>query len=185
MMIVMRAILVLSFFLAATAAVSQDLASLKRPGAVALMRHALAPGTGDPANLILGDCSTQRNLDEIGRAQARRIGEILRDNGIEFDLIWSSEWCRTTETAELMEMGEVQAFPSLNSFFGDRSRGPTQTAATLSALSELPPEARVLLVTHQVNIAALTGVFPRSGEIVVARLSDGELIVEDRILIEP
>ena len=94
------------------------------------MRHALAPGTGDPAGFALGDCSTQRNLDDRGRAQARRTGQALREAGVTFDHVWTSQWCRARDTAELLDMGEVVEKPPLNSFFagqGDRAR---QTAET-------------------------------------------------------
>ena len=74
---------------------ANDWDALSEPGAIAIMRHALAPGTGDPANLTVGDCSTQRNLDERGRDQARTIGPALRGRGIVFDAVLSSQWCRT------------------------------------------------------------------------------------------
>ena len=80
-------------------------------------------------------------------------------------------------------MGAVEALPSLNSFFGGQGDRVGQTGATLAALSAR--EGRVLLVTHQVNITALTGVFPKSGEIIVAEFQDGALTVTGRILIEP
>lgn len=166
-------------------AVADDWDALKRAGAVALMRHALAPGTGDPAGFALLDCTTQRNLDQRGRDQARETGEALRRNGVEFDSVWTSQWCRSRDTAELMEMGAVQEVPSLNSFFANRARSGAQTAATLERI-EMAEGQRILMVTHQVNITALTGIVPRSGEIIVAQMrEDGELEVTGRILIAP
>ncbi|MCA1242752.1 histidine phosphatase family protein [Stappia stellulata] len=147
--------------------------ALARPGAVAVMRHALAPGTGDPAEFTLGDCSTQRNLDARGRAQAETIGEALRARGISFDQVLTSQWCRCRETATLLAMGQVDAFPALNSFFQQRAQREPQTRDTLAYLRALPEEDSVLLVTHQVNITALTGVYPSSGEIVVGRIGTG------------
>ena len=179
--------LVLCFLLSfPTALLANDWDALKAPGAIALMRHALAPGGGDPDGFALGVCSTQRNLSDQGRDQARRIGAALRTEGIAFDAVWASEWCRSFETAELVGMGEVVARPMLNSFFAGRGARQGQTSDTLKALSQLSPDARVLLVSHQVNITALTGVVPRSGEIIVAqRRTNGTLEVTGRVNIAP
>jgi phosphohistidine phosphatase SixA len=160
---------------------ADPLEAARTPGAVLLMRHATAPGTGDPDNLRLGDCSTQRNLSDAGRSEARAIGARLREAGIAFSQILASEWCRTTESASLMDLGPVTPFPPANSFFANRSEADRQTADLLAYLAALPPDARVLIVTHQVNITALTGVTPRSGEIVVTRRDGGGLTVLDRL----
>lgn len=160
---------------------ADPMAAAATPGAVLLMRHATAPGTGDPANMRLGDCTTQRNLSDEGREEARRIGERFRTAGIAFDRILTSEWCRTTETAELLGLGPVTAFPPANSFFADRSTADRQTAEVLAFLAGLPEAERVLIVTHQVNITALTGITPRSGEIVVTRRDGDSLTVLDRL----
>jgi phosphohistidine phosphatase SixA len=173
-------------FLLPTSVLADDWDALKQPGAIALMRHALAPGGGDPDAFTLGDCSTQRNLDARGRDQARRIGQALRAQGIVFDEVWSSAWCRTQETAQLLEMGEVEIRASLNSFFAGRGNRQSQTAETMRSLATLTGTERVLLVSHQVNITALTGVTPSSGEIIVARmLSGGRLEVTGRVNIAP
>jgi phosphohistidine phosphatase SixA len=151
-------------------------AALAAGGHVALMRHAEAPGTGDPENFRLEDCSTQRNLDEAGRDQARRTGEAFRDHGVAIGRVLSSRWCRCLETAELLELGNVEPFAPLDSFFGDRGRGPDQTAAVRALLADADAEGpSLVMVTHQVNITALTGIFPRSGEIVVLRLGGPEI----------
>ena len=179
----MRCVLWLLLLVLPLPALADGWAALERDGAIAIMRHALAPGGGDPAQFVLEDCETQRNLDARGRDQARAIGAELRLRGVKFDKVFTSQWCRCRETAALIEMGAVQALPSLNSFFAGQGDRVGQTAATLAALSAR--EGRVLLVTHQVNITALTGVFPKSGEIIVAELQDGALTVTGRILIEP
>ena len=171
-------------FLMPAIAAANDWAALERPGAIAIMRHALAPGTGDPARFDVTDCTTQRNLDDRGRDQARRIGEALRGRGIAFDAVWPSQWCRCRDTARLLDLGEVTEKPPLNSFFQSRENEEAQTRATLDLLAGAQG-ARLMLVTHQVNITALTGAFPRSGEIVVAELRDGALQVTGRILIDP
>ena len=161
-------------------------AAAKEPGAVIMMRHALAPGTGDPANFDLDDCTTQRNLSDEGRDQARAIGAALRERGLDIDDVLTSQWCRCRETAELLDLGPVEDFPALNSFFQDRSTADAQTAAVRDHLATLPDDRRVLMVTHQVNISALAGVFPRSGEAIVLDVSPaGEVAVRGRILIDP
>ncbi|HKL06063.1 MAG TPA: histidine phosphatase family protein [Roseovarius sp.] len=167
-------------------AAAQDFSSLKQPGVVALMRHALAPGTGDPANFDLGDCSTQRNLDDRGRDQARRVGQMMRASGVQFDAVWSSQWCRSKDTATLLDMGKVVEMPPINSFFAGRGDRAAQTQATREMIADQPKEARLLLVSHFVNISALSGQGPRSGEIVVTRRDGrGGLEVIDRIEIAP
>ena len=142
--------------------------SLKSGDAVILMRHAMAPGTGDPFDFDLNDCSTQRNLSNEGRAQARLIGDVLRANGIEKASVLSSEWCRCTETAELLGFGQPVKESMLNSFYQDRSTANAQTSRLRSTISDwINSDKRVrILVTHQVNISALTGKFASSGEMV-------------------
>jgi phosphohistidine phosphatase SixA len=144
-------------------------AALRGGGHVALLRHALAPGTGDPPGFRLDDCSTQRNLSDDGRAQARAIGAVLRTRGIRPARVLSSRWCRCRETAELLGLGAVELLPALDSFFEDRRRGPAQTEALRRHLAGIPAHETEVLVTHQVNVTALTGVFPRSADMVVVR----------------
>jgi phosphohistidine phosphatase SixA len=168
----------LALLLAAAPARADDSlwAALAEGGHVALMRHAHAPGTGDPEHFRLDDCSTQRNLDQAGREQARRTGQVFRARGVIVGQVLSSQWCRCLETAKLLALGEVYPFPPLNSFFGDRERGPKQTAALRALLANTDAEApSLVMVTHQVNITALTGIFPRSGEIVVLRLGGPDI----------
>ncbi len=142
-------------------------AALRNGEAVALMRHALAPGTGDPSEFKLGDCATQRNLSEDGRRQAVAIGERLRAAGIQAAGVYSSEWCRCQDTARLLGLGEVKVMPFLNSFFADRASEAQQTAAAQAFIAAATGGLPTILVTHQVNITALTGVTPASGELVL------------------
>ena len=153
-----------------------------REGAVVIFRHANAPGGGDPSGLKLGDCSTQRNLDAGGREQARRIGERLRQERVVVGAVWASQWCRTRETAELLKAASVRDAPAFNSFFGDRDREPAQTAAAREALLAWQGPGSLVVVTHQVNITALTGVFPASGEGVVLRRRGAQLELMGRLL---
>lgn len=156
----------------------------KSEGVHALMRHAIAPGTGDPADFTLGDCTTQRNLDDTGRKQARETGDRIREKGIELTSILTSQWCRCRETARLLDLGAVTEEPALNSFFRDRSTVAAQSQTIKQQLANLSGSEKVLLVTHQVNITALTGIFPRSGEIILFRMAnDGtELNVITRLM---
>ncbi|MGB3308685.1 MAG: histidine phosphatase family protein [Nodosilinea sp.] len=143
---------------------------------VVLLRHAIAPGTGDPANFQLGDCATQRNLSDAGRSQAQQIGAAFRTRGIAVTQVLSSQWCRCLETAELMDLGPVEPYPPLNSFFRDRSTATQQTDQVQVYVRNQPNQGVLVMVTHQVNITALTGVVPRSGQAVVMALNEaGEL----------
>jgi phosphohistidine phosphatase SixA len=158
--------------------------ALAQPGHVALMRHADAPGTGDPAGFKIGDCATQRNLGERGRNQARALGAEFRKRNIVVSQVLTSQWCRARETAELMALGQLVEEPAaLNSFFGRPGEREAAAAALRLRLAALPADAAtVVMVTHQVNITALTGVFPRSGEIVVLRrAADGAMTTVGRL----
>lgn len=151
--------------------------------AVALIRHATAPGIGDPAAFRLGDCSTQRNLSGEGRTQAGRIGRFLRSKGIEETRLFSSQWCRCLETARLLGFGTVIELPLLNSFFDAKEKEKRQTEQTSHFIRSLPEGPPVVLVTHQVNITALTGVVPASGEIVIFTIGqDGKGKVLERVI---
>lgn len=142
----------------ASAAEPLPLAELARPGRVLILRHALAPGAGDPPNFTLGDCSTQRNLDDTGRAQAARLGERLAKAGVARARVYSSQWCRCLETARLLNLGPVEALPALNSFFNRPQDRDKHVAALRAFLAGLPLGGTpVVLVTHQVTISAFTG----------------------------
>lgn len=158
-------------------------AALDQPGAFAIMRHALAPGTGDPAHFDVTDCSTQRNLDDRGRAQARAIGQAFRDRGHSFDAVLTSQWCRCRETADLLDLGPVEEYPAFNSFFGDFAQRDARTEAAKALLADR--QGRLFVVTHQVNIRALTGQTTRSGEALVVRRGTDGLDVLGSILIGP
>ena len=165
--------------------------ALRAGGHVAFMRHALAPGTGDPAHFDVAECATQRNLSDAGRTQARLVGQRFRRAGIERAQLHSSQWCRCLETARLLDIGPVEALPALNSFF----QRPAERAGRLTALREfltvLDSALPVVLVTHQVTISAMTGSFARSGEVLVVALdrdalgSERALEVRGRVRIDP
>lgn len=146
--------------------------ALAEGGHVAMIRHARAPGTGDPDNFRIGDCSTQRNLDDTGRAQARRAGQAFRENGVMVAKVLSSEWCRCLETAKLLDIGAVETMPALNSLHGRRHNEARQVAALKALLKNLPSDGpAVVFVSHHATIGALTGAYPSSGAIVVVKLT--------------
>lgn len=158
--------------------------ALKNGAAFVIMRHALAPGTGDPANFDVDDCATQRNLSDRGRQQARATGELFRSYGIADADVFTSAWCRCRETAELLALGAVRTLAPLNSFFRQRDRREPQTTALKDWLQTRSRDKPLVLVTHQVNITALTGIFPTSGEVIFVETgSNGSLRVVDRAVI--
>ena len=164
---------------------SSIVAGLEKGKYFILLRHALAPGTGDPDHFKLTDCTTQRNLSEQGRAQARQIGKLLKASGLEEVSVFSSQWCRCKETAMLLDYGKVTELPAINSFFRDFTNKQPQTLETLQWLRSEPVsrlQQPIILVSHQVNITALTGVFPQSGELLIVELDgSGKLRVVERI----
>ncbi|RZT39095.1 histidine phosphatase family protein [Cupriavidus agavae] len=133
--------------------------ALRRPDTVLMLRHARAPGVGDPGNFKAGDCATQRNLDAQGRSQAKLLGQRLKAAGFRPTLVASSAWCRCQDTARLMDLGPVRTEPLLNSFFNtDRATKDAQTDKLSRYIDGLDPRGGpYLLVTHQVVITALTG----------------------------
>lgn len=144
------------------------LAALKAGGHYGLMRHAHAPGRDDPPGARLGDCATQRNLDEEGRAQARAIGAGLRRAGITIFKLYAGRWCRTMETAEQLAVGDVEPLDILNAFAGPEAERE-QTRHLAALVSQPIASPSVLLVTHHDNIAALLRVQAREGDIVVVK----------------
>lgn len=134
---------------------------------VMFMRHALAPGYGDPSHFDVNNCSTQRNLDATGRAQAKSLGKALKKHQIRFDEIKSSQWCRCQETARLLDVGKVVPFTGLNSFFEEHADREQTLRELKSYLDALKQDELVLLVTHQVVISAVTGVYAPSGGVVL------------------
>ncbi len=147
---------------------------LKKPDHVLLMRHAIAPGIGDPAGYKLQDCKTQRNLDATGRAQAQKTGQWLKAQGVGNALVFSSAWCRCKETAENLAFGTPALEASLNSFFDDMRQG-SQSNANLQKFIANQLKAKgdkaLVLVTHQVNITQFTGETVGSGDMVLAKVN--------------
>ena len=174
------ALAVLNPFAAAWAQ-SSDLAEKLRSGDhILLIRHALAPGVGDPANYTLADCRTQRNLSQEGRQQATRLGEWLRKQGVAAADVYSSPWCRCKDTAELMQFGGFKVEPTLASFFDDMSKAKASTQALhLFVTKTLKDKCNkaLILVTHHVNIYEYVGENIDSGDMVLVKVnSQGQRI---------
>lgn len=140
------------------AADSIPLSELAKPGRLLMLRHANAPGNGDPPNFRLDDCTTQRNLDPAGRTQAARLGQRLAQAGVARATLYSSQWCRCLETARLLALGPVQPLPALNSFYPRPQEREATLAALRDFLARLPANGPpVILVTHQFTITGFTG----------------------------
>jgi len=153
---------------------------LKRSDHVLLMRHALAPGVGDPAGYKLDDCKTQRNLDSQGRAQAQKTGQWLKAQGVQDALVFTSAWCRCKETADKLGLSVPVQEISLNSFFDDMRQGPQSNVRLqkfIAAQLKSKGDKALILVTHHVNIAELMGENVGSGDMVLVKVnSQGQRI---------
>jgi phosphohistidine phosphatase SixA len=137
---------------------------------VALMRHADAPGGGgDPPGFRVDDCATQRKLSAKGRADAQRIGGRLRSEKIAVERVLSSPWCRCIDTATLLALGPVETERTFGSVVVLRNQTDSLTAGARAVIEKWSGSGILLVVTHGVNIRALTGIQPESGEIVVVR----------------
>ena len=133
------------------------------------IRHAYAPGNGDPDNFNLNDCSTQRNLSEEGRKQSKQIGEFFINNNIKIEKIFSSEWCRCKETAKIaFEDYSIKNF--LNSFYSSKyAKNKTKQIEELNNyVQQLKSNQNIVFVTHYVIISEVLNYAPSSGEIVVS-----------------
>lgn len=145
---------------------------MKGGGHVLFIRHAYAPGSGDPSHFKIGDCETQRNLDARGRNQARQIGRWLRSRGIAGAAVYSSQWCRCLETAALLEMGPVKELTALNSFFQRPQDREPNLSSLRAFLRRQPLEGQlIIMVTHYVTIAGITGKAVGSGHGVLVELA--------------
>lgn len=143
-------------------------AILRVGGCVVMLRHAqTVPGAGDPPNFSLSQCSTQRNLNDAGRAQAAAIGRWFSSRSLVPSSIWSSPWCRCKDTATALSPFKV--LPALASTFEGNADSAAQTTALRERLSTIAPLQFEMWVTHQVNITALTGEFTAMGEALVLR----------------
>jgi len=167
---------VLAIVLVVTSALAADDASdawaaLVKGGHVAVIRHGNAPPGhgGDPPGFTFDDCTTQRNLDEIGRAQAKALGDALRTHGVRVDAIRSSPWCRCMDTAELMAVGPVERSWAL---VPATDRNPN-AAAALRALKEMVSGWRgpgtLVLVAHGLTARVLLGIVPDQAETLVLK----------------
>jgi len=145
-----------------------------------MMRHAEAPGTGDPVGYSLDDCSTQRNLGEGGRRQAVSTGEWLRRQGISRATLYSSPWCRCKETAQGLNLDGYVIEPSLGSSFDSPHRAELQTqafSAFVARAMAVKGSNAMILVTHHVNIREFVGENVGSGDMVLVRVGpDGQYI---------
>ena len=148
---------------------TQVLKNLKNGGNLIFIRHAYAPGGGDPDNFDLNDCSTQRNLSETGREQAKKIGKFFHENQIPIDKVISSEWCRCKDTAQIaFKRFETKDF--LNSFFSEKfSKNRTKQIEDLNRyIDRWDSSKNLVFVTHYVVINEVLNYAPSSGEIVIS-----------------
>jgi broad specificity phosphatase PhoE len=169
-------VLLVALGLAGAPAANEALwAQLARGGLVILIRHTITtPGAGDPPGMRLDDCKTQRNLSEDGRAHARRVGAAWRERGVESQRVIASPWCRCLETARLA-FGKVDdTSTALSNLFGRLENPATQLRALRPLVGAYRGKGNLVLVSHGATIAALTGVSPATGEMVVVAPRGGE-----------
>ena len=174
--------LLAAFFLPAAHADEALWAKLKAGGHMVLIRHASTEaGQGDPPGFRLGDCTTQRNLSEAGRVEARRLGRQFQFRAINLAPIRSSQWCRCLETARLAFGEEAEPWPLLNSLNAQPDKEFDLVDAVGALAAKVKPPYNAVLVTHNFNIRALTGISPKEAEIIVARSVGGKLEVVGRL----
>ena len=166
--------IILILFISLTSSVKADskkniIENLKAGGKLIFIRHAYAPGGGDPENFNIYDCSTQRNLSESGRIQSKKIGNFFKENKIKIKNVYSSEWCRCKETASLaFKSFKTKTF--LNSFFSSKfaHKKKSQIKDFQKFLNIWDKKNNLIFITHYVVISEILDYPPSSGEIVVA-----------------
>ena len=140
-------------------------------GYVLLLRHTLAPGVADPENFKLDDCSTQRNLSQVGRDDAKSVGQWLKRLDIKIARVESSRWCRAKETAQLLDIGKVRLNSNLDSLL--QSKDPVKAIQSVRVKKQIVDyrnkSGLLVLVGHYINIGAVTGVGVESGEGVLVK----------------
>ena len=142
---------------------------LKKGNKIIFIRHALAPGSGDPENINLNDCKTQRNLNIKGINQSKKIGNFFKNNNIKFVKVLSSEWCRCKDTA-LHAFSKYKTFSALNSFYDQKfyKNKNKQINELKRFIKKWNKNENLILVTHYVVIMELLGVSSNSGEVIVS-----------------
>ena len=164
-------ILFVGLFNINTNAFSNDkiLDSLKEGKKLVFIRHAIAPGNGDPNNFDINDCNTQRNLDKNGIEQSKKIGQFFYNNEIKVDKVLSSEWCRCKETAKIA-FRDFSTNNFLNSFYSPEfaKNKDKQLDALGNYINRFKSDKNLILVTHYVLISEVLNYGPSSGEIVVS-----------------
>ena len=142
--------------------------SLKDGKKIVFIRHAIAPGNGDPDNFDINDCSTQRNLNDEGKDQSKKIGEFFKSNKILFDKVLTSEWCRCKETG-IIAFGNVETFSALNSFYDDRfaKNKHKQVQNLKKYIKNWDSKKNLILITHYVVVLEILDLGISSGEIVI------------------
>ena len=145
------------------------LESLKEGGKIIFIRHAYAPGGGDPQNFNINDCSTQRNLSDEGINQSKLIGEFFKTNKIKIDKVLSSEWCRCKDTAKFA-FNDFETFDALNSFFSAKfaKNEKKQIMDLKNYIKNWKSNKNLILVTHYVVISSILNIAVSSGEIVIS-----------------
>jgi phosphohistidine phosphatase SixA len=157
---------------------------LKGGGQVVLIRHGLTtPGVGDPAGMKLEDCTTQRNLNDEGRREARMLAKALREHKVPVGALLSSPWCRCLETARMVFGKEPQVHAALGNLFGRPERAVAQVEALKKLVAERAGRSNVFMVTHGSTTLALTDVSPATAEMVVLTPHQGGFRFAGRLLV--
>jgi len=181
--------LITCFFIAASQLTHAGLKEDLETGSyVLMMRHADAPGYSDPNGYNLTDCSTQRNLGDAGKTQAKMIGQWLKTQDIMSAQVFSSPWCRCKDTGTLLNKGSVTVEPSLGSFFENRGNRLEQTRLTQIKIAQLlktSPRKPVIMVTHQVNIHAFAGQSVSSGGMILVKVNQSGQYVSHQLINHP
>ena len=152
---------------------------LKKNDNIIFIRHSLAPGSGDPENINLNDCKTQRNLNSVGIKQSKKIGNFFKKNNIKVEKVFSSEWCRCKDTA-FYAFNNYKTFNALNSFYSEQfyKNKNKQIKNLKKFISNWDNNSNLVLVTHYVVILEMLGIGTGSGEIII---SNKKYEIKDRI----
>ena len=178
-------IVVASLLLSPAAATEAGWALLREGGQVVLLRHAMTPGSGDPGNFNVDDCSTQRNLSETGREQADRLGVLISVRAAHTEQVLSSRYCRCLETAQYaFDDLKPEIFEALDPLSVVLDDAQAQIAAIVERVKSFSGSGNLVMITHKENIEALTGISARQGEAVIVRADSDKLRALGRIIFD-
>jgi phosphohistidine phosphatase SixA len=143
---------------------AQLVSALRQGGYIIYFRHAQTEKDyPDQVSAVMGKCDTQRMLSEEGWKQSKIIGEGFKMLNIPVDKVYSSQYCRAWQTADLA-FGRYEKMAALNfpkaAEYTDAQKEQMRSAL-LPMLTATPAAGKnTVIVGHDDLFDAVTGIYP-------------------------